>query len=507
VQDLLAVSFRVHGDDLDARYQAVGVVTSEWAWRGPGSPPSFVDEPTGERPDVNGYRLDWEEYAPRGRSESSLTVVLRHPDDQTAGREWRTVIDITRLSDHVGVTVRLAREAVEFRMVPAALASLRRPGLVPELLNSFPCTAGGFDLTATASSVHVTGVADFVHDFLRSPDRVLPVVVISPSSERPGERAPDKVADELAGLAHVFVLGGHLAMKRFRDVAGDDFRIPPGGLRLFWPGFGARDDHLRHRYWTHRVLTEDPVSADRMLFGILSRVSVHAVPRDPLPAELRHTLAEQRLHDLAAEGKSDAELLALYADEREELAEEVKELRALTQDQARQIAAHEQNWEALGGSRYIADAEQAGELDEDVPFVPGSWREFAEHLPLLESPAFAITPRAKEGCDPSPYPDPARMWSHLARLAEAADAWAAQNCAVGNALKTWIQENFDGLEISLHDRGLGSRASFSFEGETYSREPHVKVDDYKGPDECGRIYFAMDRDEQRFIVDHIGLHL
>jgi hypothetical protein len=419
------------------------------------------------------------------------------------------VIDISRVSDHVGVTVRLAREAVEFRMVPAALASLRRPGLIPELLNGFPCTAGGFDLTATASSVHVTGVEDFVNDFLRSPGRVLPVVVISPPSERPGERSPDKVADELAGLAHVFSLGGHLAMRRFQEVAGDNFRIPPGGLRLFWPGFGDRDDQLRHRYWTSRALSDDPVFAERMLFGMLSRVSVHAVPRDPLPAELRHILAEQRLHDLAAEGRSDAELLALYSEEREQLAEEVKELRALAQDQAREIAAHEQNWEALTGSGYTTGEreEQAAELDAETAFSPESWREFAEYLPLLETSAFAITPRAKEGCDPSPYPDPARMWSHLSRLAEAADTWAAQNCAVGKDLKTWIQENFDGLEISLHDSGLGDRSNFTFEGKTYSREPHVKVDDHKSPDECGRIYFARVTDERRFIVDHIGLHL
>ena len=40
----------------------------------------------------------------------------------------------------------------------------------------------------------------------------------------------------------------------------------------------------------------------------------------------------------------------------------------------------------------------------------------------------------------------------------------------------------------------------------YSREPHVKVDDYKKPVECGRIYFAQDNEGRRFIVNHIGPH-
>jgi hypothetical protein len=152
--------------------------------------------------------------------------------------------------------------------------------------------------------------------------------------------------------------------------------------------------------------------------------------------------------------------------------------------------------------------ETAEELPEtDFDLVPTSWSEFAEHLPLLETPAFVVTPRARKGCNPSPYADAARMWWHLERLAEAADAWAAQDCDVGTGLKTWIQQNYEGPEIALFDAGLGERASFSFEGKTYLREPHVKVDDHKSPDECGRIHFAIASEEKRFIVDHIGLHL
>jgi hypothetical protein len=98
------------------------------------------------------------------------------------------------------------------------------------------------------------------------------------------------------------------------------------------------------------------------------------------------------------------------------------------------------------------------------------------------------------------------MWHHLERLAEAAEAWAAANCSIGGRLDEWIHENY-GVEVALHGGNLGNAASFMYEGTEYSREPHVKVDDYVDPASCGRIYFAYDTPGKRFIVDHIGLHL
>jgi hypothetical protein len=43
---------------------------------------------------------------------------------------------------------------------------------------------------------------------------------------------------------------------------------------------------------------------------------------------------------------------------------------------------------------------------------------------------------------------------------------------------------------------------------SYSREPHVKVDDYVDPASCGgESTSPFDSANARIIVDHIGLHL
>lgn len=498
----------MHGEDLASTYASAADRIARWAWRGPGSHPDILEEPSGHRPEVNGYRLSWTEFAPDDRSERALEVVLRHPDPQVAGREWRSVVDLCLTKSCVSATFRVSREAIELRMTPAAVTTLRRPGIVAELLNTDPCTAGDLDVTATAAPLHVTGVEDFVSDRLRSAGRALPVVVVAPPVGGRDDPDPARVADELAGLAHVVTLGGHLAMRRFQNAVGDFYRVPPGGLRLFWPGFGEESDRLRHRYWTRRAIVEDSAPIHRTLFALLSRVSVHAVPRDPLPTELRRVVAEQRVRKLVAEGHSDAELLEVYAAENDELRQKVAELEAMLLDHAAELAAHRKNWEAISGASYVEeDTTEQDALEAESEFEPQSWTEFADYLPALETDAFVITPRAKEACNPSPYPNPARMWSHLERLSEAANAWAAQDCSVGTDLKTWIEQNYDGLEIALFDDSLGARATFEFQGKLYSREPHVKVDDYKSPAECGRIYFAHVAEERRFIVDHIGLHL
>jgi hypothetical protein len=146
-------------------------------------------------------------------------------------------------------------------------------------------------------------------------------------------------------------------------------------------------------------------------------------------------------------------------------------------------------------------------LDEGVPESESveSWEQFSSRLPELESDAFVVTERCRNSLRSNPYPDPRRMWDFVERLSRAARDRQALGGEVGERLAEWVAENYE-IEIALHDSGLGAWAEFTFEGRQYSREPHVKVDDFKDPSECGRIYFAIDQEPPRFIVDHIGLH-
>lgn len=512
MQDLYAAAFAIDADELSAAYQDLARAASKWAWRGHGAPPNVLEEPSGSRDARLGYQMTWSQIAVSARRERALTVELRHPDPLVEGREWRTRIDGCLRPDSLAVTVRVAREAIELRMTPAALTTLRRPGLVRDLLNNQSCAAGGLALTARPAVIYANGVEDLVAGILRNPLRALPVVITAASAGPQPSPDAGKLADELAGLAHVVQLGGYLAWLRFREFVGDRLFVPQGGARIYWPGFGGEHDYLHHRYWTRRSIEELRLPFHRALFALLTRISVHAVPSDPLPAELRRAAAEARLKDLVSEGRSDAELLQIYVEENERLRVQVEGLHSLTVEQESELRIHRKNYAAMAAGALAEEqaeeeAEEEGDgLDSEAIFEPKTWAEFVENLDALEGPAFVITPNARDVCNPCIYRYPTRMWRHLELLAEAAEAWAAQGGTVGTRLEEWIHQNY-GIEIALHDSSLGERGRFTLEGKEYSREPHVKVDDYKGPDECGRIYFAYVAEESRFIVDHIGPHL
>jgi hypothetical protein len=240
----------------------------------------------------------------------------------------------------------------------------------------------------------------------------------------------------------------------------------------------------------------------RLLFELLARISVHAVPVDATARRLREAALQHRYEELRESGRSADELVELLEDENKSLLKANTRLEADVERLTAELETHRANYAAIAAA---SDQEAEPLIEEgETSTEVASWPEFAELLPLLESDALVITPRAKEMCDPSPYPDPGRMWSHLERLAEAASAWSAAGAAVGEGLKPWILNNY-GIEISLFDKA--HRYEFVHEGTTYAAEPHVKVDDYKDPARCGRIYFAIDSESGRFIVDHIGLHL
>lgn len=145
---------------------------------------------------------------------------------------------------------------------------------------------------------------------------------------------------------------------------------------------------------------------------------------------------------------------------------------------------------------------------EEPAFAPSTWQEFHDNLDRLICEAFVLTDRAIAECVAGGYPDPARMWDHLERLADAAMAWVAADCSVGASFPDWIR-TFNGLNVAMFDAAIEAtrQDSFFFEGIKLSRLPHIQVDQAKAFTQIGRIHFALDPDHGRVVVDHIGLKL
>jgi hypothetical protein len=144
-------------------------------------------------------------------------------------------------------------------------------------------------------------------------------------------------------------------------------------------------------------------------------------------------------------------------------------------------------------------------------FTPESWKDVHENLWRLTSEHFVMTKRARRSCRANAYANYERMWEHLELLAEVAAAWVARvrkDGRLGEDFAAWAYE-LNGISIALFDKQIkdANEDTFSYGGKSHSRLPHVKVDDAKAFTEIGRIHFAIDPDNQRLIVDHVGLKL
>ncbi|MCM3535023.1 hypothetical protein M3693_12430 [Cellulosimicrobium funkei] len=96
------------------------------------------------------------------------------------------------------------------------------------------------------------------------------------------------------------------------------------------------------------------------------------------------------------------------------------------------------------------------------------------------------------------------MFAHVSMLGELAQQYHDSHGVLGGSLTDAATQV--GIEVALHDKGLSTPAISTGFRTSLRAGPHVKVDDYKSPTDCGRIYFAIDDVAFRFVVDHIDLH-
>jgi hypothetical protein len=148
-----------------------------------------------------------------------------------------------------------------------------------------------------------------------------------------------------------------------------------------------------------------------------------------------------------------------------------------------------------------------GEIANASPEIPiVRWGDDAlSRVTARTGGSFHISDRAKGHLLRNPYPRVERMLEHLERLADLADALVSGDLD-GDRFVKKARLDF-ALEISLFDSNISEQAAaFRHDGALLDNRPHVKVDDYTNPGDCGRIYFGIDRASGRIVVDFVGIH-
>lgn len=170
-------------------------------------------------------------------------------EDTAEGRRFTTAISITSISDRVSVYITLEVGSTTTHVVPISVDP-RCPRIVRQLLRLSGRWYHGRSELGTLQVVSGFQAGEAVAYDILNPRRTVPVVVVS---QLDGEVAlphlDNRLSDDLAGLANVFLLDED-ATWALTDTLGNDWSCYWGAVRLFWPQFARTQDRFSHPLWT-----------------------------------------------------------------------------------------------------------------------------------------------------------------------------------------------------------------------------------------------------------------
>lgn len=277
-------------DDAEQHLQQARELFAAWATEATGDVPQLSDGPTV----VTLQRLRMPERQPYTVERS---VSVRAVEDNegahgfegttretSAGMTWTTIVRVVAVAG--GTHVWVENQAESERLVGVRLA-VGRPRIVDDLLAACPSARlGGSGLMVEPQPIP-SGAVPILVEHLQSPDRTLPVIVVSQPNNDDGDpgawlRRASRIARRVSGVATVATLD-RAAVVAFSSELGP-LATWDGSIRVYSPVPVADGEGYRHRY-TLRHLLEDEASeraqVDRIVYGVCA-LSTRRRP----PAEL-----------------------------------------------------------------------------------------------------------------------------------------------------------------------------------------------------------------------------
>lgn len=459
--------------------------------------------------DRNDSRVSW---STEGTPDVTALVVAVRTEISRSGRaDFICVVTVFTEGDGTAVRIELGRESLDGVLAPTGIDFFRRPYLLVLLLRDreLQYWSGPSRVDGRFNWVNPQH-ADFVWETLSAEGRLLPILLVD-GSEDVGAQLARKAAGELIGLAPVLAVDARSQRLLADRLDQIDASIPRGGARLVWPDLALR----------HPAFAADQVAfAPGRLLRMLSSVSVtvrgvnqllrraEGARRTARNAQIAADLAAAKSHgDNSKELEAQAIAIGELQDEISQYDswfKQVEEERDRYKAQAVQAAYWKQEAERARQSSgvRVADWAEAPALD------PTDLADLASYLEKQGHGAIAFTRNAHQSWKRDAYPHVDVMREALIALAKAATEYRRLGCQLGMAPDDWFKHEWE-LNLASTDQYMSKHRldSFEFDGKSHSRLPHLKLGDNTSPNEVGRVYFAMDSEGERFIVDHVGLKL
>lgn len=207
------------------------------------------------RPHGRFHGLRWQVAGEVGSWRGEL--VWRHPHPVVSGAPCTTHVVAVEQQRHSTLSIRVSADAGLASVRGVVGAGQARPIFLGDMSRALRLSCFG-----DGGEPRVLGDVDieqFVRDELLAERRDYPVAVLAPLEEGGHALSPADVAEELLGLAPLFVVDRHPATFRLSDTLGDRrLSCYWGALRVYMPGFSCADRPEDHPLLVRERLM-DPV--------------------------------------------------------------------------------------------------------------------------------------------------------------------------------------------------------------------------------------------------------
>lgn len=447
----------------------------------------------------------------------------------------KTRVTVTEIDGITNFRVGISRETSKQLMAPMKRTAVYQPGILRLLDTDETLDLKYKQQTVERRYIQVKTVAEAntVTSILPSSER-LPIAIIHVRTPETWDLAKE-LASKLLGLVRTITVNHHTA----QIIGEHDPRamVPFAGLAIVWPGLHS--DPLTFSANRIAILGPDQVRETLALtIGALAALSngedvgwktvrnaAERARMAELSTRVEHARQSGDTKEQISALKEQIEALEIAKNDAEQVGEDALEqadnhgLRAKKLESELSAARDEtEMWKSsylkIAGSSSEESAPETLDLWDKIKPLETAKDPSEAFLSISDaaSGSLIFTDRAHRSWQDIQYPDPDDMTSKLVSLARASVALYEQKGGDFPHLDTWMKEQF-GLTIALTDQTISKWKrkemrwlnDFEFEGRHLNATPHVKVRDAVKFNECGRIHFALDSENSRLVVQHVGI--
>lgn len=457
-----------------------------------------------------------------------------HPDTEFQFRTWTTDIGLHYFSNEniCRLRIRVYNRLIQgyIGIEPEAPKS-SVPKLVQNILarKKWKCTCGNTELKIDPSSVLPGEGQNIVDNLILNAERKIPIILVSKHYENDEFLiSPNELSRDVAGSANVLMTNCSDTDNEITYYIGDELRCTNGTIRIYFPDDNFSEGCSRkHRFFSFYKIndTEKFNIRQQIIDGLVKRgrcwleESVQCIEDiEKYNRSLRIKQLSEKSRTIGADNQDLQELAQAYADENDELKNEINRLNEDVEGKDGEInnlytKLYDYERIRKDYNNLKADVYQKNVLLANLDNLPASISEclykitnmFPEHV-VLDDEGLAIN-----SAENAKFGDINSSWKALYHIATTLynQYFYHEDKSTKEIERIYKEKTGFDLthvegKLTKQDNKLMSTRLRKYNGSEYQVIPHVKV---SCNNKSLRIYFYAIASEQKILIGHCGDHL